>query len=230
MSLRNWLIVAGLVLTTPAIAMDAADVEYSADSSMETADGVMKGQIYVAPGMERRESVMDGAKSVMIIRHDKKVVWMLMPDDEAYMEMKLGENGGRKDDLSSYKIDQTTVGPETVNGIEATKSKIVMTGPKGEKLGGFWWATKEGIVVKMDAIAVDKQSKERFKTELTNLKIGKQKRSLFEVPDGYTNMGMGMGGLGNMMGGDDEDEDEKPQEKAKGKKGFGVKDAVNIFK
>jgi hypothetical protein len=230
MHLKNWLIVAGLVLAGPAVAMPPANVEYSADSSMETADGVMNGTVHVAPGKERREYVMDGEKSVMIMRHDKKLMWMLMPQDQAYMEMKLDQRGARKDDLSAYKIDQTTIGPDTVNGVKTTKSKIVMTGPKGDKLGGFWWASKEGIVVKMDAIAVDKNSKERFKIELKNLKIGKQKPSLFEIPADYSKMDMGMGGLGNMMGGGGKGDDGKPAPKEKKKSGFGLKDAIDLLK
>jgi len=54
------------------------NVEYSADSVMETADGVMKGRVYVAPGKERREYDQDGEPMVMIVRNDKKVTWMLM--------------------------------------------------------------------------------------------------------------------------------------------------------
>ena len=236
--MQTWMIVLVSVLLGFAVSAGAAEnstPEYSADSTMETSDGVVKGTVYVAPGKERRENVMDGEKSVMIIRHDKKVIWMLMPDDKMYTEMKPGQGGERKDDLSAYKIDQTTVGPDTVNGIQATKSKIIMIGSKGDKLGGFMWTTKEGIMVKMDAIAVDKNSKERFKTELTNLKIGKQKASLFEIPDGYSKMDMGMGGLGKMMGngrddGKDEGKDDGQPTQEKGKKGFGLKDAIKLFK
>ena len=207
------------------------EVEYSADSSVETADGVMNGTVYVAPGKERREYVQDGEKSVMIMRHDKKVMWMLQPEDKTHMEMKLSQGGGRKDDISAYKIDHTTVGPDTVNGIKTTKSKLIMIGPKGDKLGGFMWATKEGIAVKMDAIAVDKDSKERFKTELKNLKVGRQDASLFEIPADYSKMDMG--GFGNMMPGSDEEQEDdqkeakQPQNKGK-KKGFSWKDAVDL--
>ena len=133
------------------------------------------------------------------------------------------------------------MGTETVNGVQTTKYKIIMTGPKGEKLGGFSWITNEGIVVKMDAIAVDKKSKERIKMELKNLKIGHVDPSMFEIPKDYTKMDM-MGGLGKaMFGGDDDDSDngdgndnsqnnnDQPPTKEK-KKGFGWKDAIDIFK
>ena len=164
-------------------------VEYSADSVLETAEVSMKGHVNYTPTRERREMVMGsgGDKMIMITRHDKKVAWTLMPSEKMYMEASIAQ-AKSKEDLSSYKIEQTVIGPETVNGVSTTKSKIIMTGPKGEKMGGFMWTTKDNIVVKMDAIAIDKKQKHRYKTELTNLKVGKQDPKLFEVPAGYQKM------------------------------------------
>lgn len=164
-------------------------VEYSADSVMETAEMSMKGHINYTPTRERREMVMGsgGDKMITITRHDKKVAWTLMPAQKMYMETNIAQARG-KDDISGYKIEQTTVGPETVNGVSTTKSKIIMTGPKGEKMGGFWWMTKDNIMVKMDVIAIDKKDKMRIKNELTNLKVGKQDPKQFEVPAGYEKM------------------------------------------
>ena len=232
MKMNKWLIVAGLVLTAPALAVQPSDVEYSADSYFESAEGVQEGSVFHAPNKERREYVQDGEKMIMIVRHDKKVVWMLQPEEKTYMEMKMPKEG-RKDDLSGYKMETSTVGPEKVNGVQTTKSKMIMTGPKGEKLGGFGWRSKEGIVVKLDAIAVDKNSKERLKIELNNLKVGKQNPAMFEVPADYTKMDMGMGGLGKMMmGGDDDKGDAKPEPKSPGKSKsrFGLKDAIDLLK
>src|SRR4030066_426058 len=107
-----------------------------------------------------------GDKMLTITRHDKKVAWTLMPTEKMYMETNIAKTKS-KDDLSGYKIEQTVVGPETVNGVSTTK---------------------ENIVVKMDAIAIDKKQKHRFKSELTNLKVGKQDPKLFEVPAGYEKM------------------------------------------
>lgn len=216
----------------PAVAVEGPKVGYSADGYMELADGVTEGPIYYMPGMERREYVEDGGSMAMIIRHDKKVVWMLMLEDKMYMETKFPKEG-RKDDLGNYKVEQTTVGPDTVNGIKATKTKVIMTGRKGEKMGGFLWTTGDGIVVKTDIIAVDKKSKERIKSELKNLKVGRQDPSIFEIPADYSKMDMGMGGIGKMIGGDDDDAGQdgeaEPQKKGE-KKGFGIKDAIDLFK
>ncbi len=176
--------------TAQAASPTPPQVEYSADTVIETAEVSMKGRVHYTPTRERREMVMGagGEKMLMITRQDKKVAWTLMPSEKMYMETSISQTKEAKDDLSSYKIEQTVIGPETVNGVNTTKSKIIMTGPKGEKMGGFMWTTKENIMVKLDAIAVDKQQKHRYKTELTNLKIGKQDPKLFEVPAGYEKM------------------------------------------
>ena len=193
---------AALLLTAGAAAQhQSATVEYSADTSLEHAEGAMKGKVYSAPGKERREMKAGAETVVSIMRTDKKITWMLMPEQKMYMEMKQNAAAPGKDDLSAYKIEQTVVGKETMNGVETTKSKIIMTGQDGSKMGGFMWMSKDNIMVKMDAVAIDKGSKNRFKSELTNIKIGKQDPALFEIPPGYQKMsmpGMDMGNMGNM--------------------------------
>jgi len=225
MNNRILLLAAGMIIAMSVFAGQDPKVSYSADSYMETADMTMQGKTYYSPGKERREFDQDGSKQIMIVRHDKKVVWMLMPDDSAYMEMKL-VNGGRNDDLSAFKMKTTRVGSETVNGVKTTKSKVIMTGARGVKMGGFIWTSKDGITVKLDAISVDKKSKERFKIELKNLHIGKQNPALFEIPAGYTKMGMG--GMGNLMGGGGHGSKQPQDKKEEG--GFGLKDALDLLK
>jgi hypothetical protein len=101
--------------------------------------------------------------------------------------------------MSAYKIEQTPLGEEKLDGQVMDKSKIVMTHSSGSKMGGFMWTTKQGILAKMDAIAVDKGSKNRFKMEQTNIKVGKQPADLFEIPKGFQLMNMG--GMGDMLKG-----------------------------
>ena len=228
----RWLMfVAGVVMAVPALAMQPSNAEYSADWNMETAEGAVKGKIYQAPNKERREMNDDGEKIVMILRRDKKKAWNLMPSEGMYMEMKLTDPKVGKDDMANYDVEQTVVGPDTVNGVKTTKSKIIMKEkkPNGSKMGGFWWMTKDNIMMKLDVISVEKGKKDRMKMELDNLKIGKQDAALFEVPSNYTKMDMG--GMGKMMmGGGDKDDDDKPAPTEKKKSGFGLKDAIDLLK
>ncbi len=227
----KWLVlVMGMGLATAASAWEGPKVEYSADTVMETAEVAIRGKVYAAPNKERREYAEGGQKIAMIVRADKKLAWLLMPEEKMYMEFDT-KTEGRSDDLSGWKIEQTVIGPETIDGHKTTKSKIIMTGPKGEKLAGFWWLTKDNIIVKMDAIAVDKGRKDRFKIENKNIKIGKQDPTLFEVPAGYQKMAMP--DIGALMRGGGKEPPERgsgAKEKSEKGSGFGLQDALKLLK
>ncbi len=197
------IVVATVLLAGGAAAGDRLNVEYSADQVIETEDGIINSHINSTPTKERREMTQDGMPMILITHYDKAVTWNLMPEEKMYMEMSIKDASPESDDLSAYKIEQTPSGQETLNGQSMKKSKIVMTHSDGSKLGGFMWTTQEGILAKIDAIAVDKKSKDRFKMEQTNIKIGKQPADLFEIPAGYEKVsmgGMGMDMLKGMMG------------------------------
>lgn len=176
------------------------DVEYSADEQMETEDMAMQAKVYHAPGKERREQDMSGMQQIMIMRRDKGVMWMLMPDQKMYMEMKMGQGKEDTADLKDYTIEYSVVGEEVVNGINTTKNKVIVTDKQGNKFGGFMWVSKEGIMVKMDTVSKVEGSKMRVKMERKNIKIENQNPKLFEIPSGYNKMSMpGMGGGFNMQ-------------------------------
>lgn len=224
-----WL-AASVGLASPGLAWEGPQVEYSADTRMETADGVMEGVVFHAPGKERRETKTDGEPMTMIIRQDKQVMWTLMPDANAYMEISLDKSQD-KSDFSAYHIDQTAVGEEDINGIKTTKSKVIMTKKDGSKLGGFWWTTKEGIPLKMDMISVEGKSKERMIMELTNLKIGKQNPKLFEIPADYMNMAMP--NLNDLMKEREPAEEGRPGSKPADEpteEGFGLNNLFDLIK
>ena len=175
-------------------------VDYSADSTMETEGGMaMKSRVYHTVDKERME--MGGSDGMAtIIRKDKKLVWQLMGN--MYMEMPMDASNASGMDAFDI-VEQAEVGPETINGLKTTKSKIVAVKKDGSgKFGGFFWITKEGITVKMDKLSKEGEKKLRMTSELSNLKIEKQDPALFEIPAGYTknDMGamMGMEGMPNM--------------------------------
>ncbi|MBS0179700.1 MAG: hypothetical protein JSR20_13170 [Nitrospira sp.] len=187
----------------PALATERVNVEYSADQIIESEEGATKSRIYSTPTKERRDMSQGGTVMTMITRHDKHVSWTLMPEEKMYMEAPGNTPSQDKSDLSGYQIEQTALGEETVNGVVMNKSKIIMTGTDGTKMGGFMWTTKEGILAKIDALAVEKGQKARFKMEQTNITVGKQPAELFEIPNGFEKLdmgGMGMGMLKGMMG------------------------------
>jgi hypothetical protein len=171
-------------------------VDFSADSTMETEGGItMKSRIYHSANKDRME--MGGSDGMTtIIRKDKKVMWQLMGD--MYMELPMNDSNASGTDAFEI-VEQSEVGHETINGMKTTKSRIVAVKKDGSgKFGGFFWTTKEGIPVKMDLLSKEGDKKMRVARELRNIKLEKQDPALFEIPTGYTKNDMGglMGGAG----------------------------------
>lgn len=196
----------GLVGALPATAaqLSRPQVEYSADSVMQTEEGTIEQHIYATPTKERQELLTAGGDGVaMIFRYDSKLMWQLMPSERMYMEhsmdMAAAQNKGK--DLSKWDFEETVVGEEVLEGVKVTKYKTIATSTDGKKYGGFSWRTKEGIAVKQDLLYKEGNEKHRMTTELKNLKIGKQDPKLFEVPEGFTKFDMA-GMMGGMMSGE----------------------------
>jgi hypothetical protein len=199
------LIFLSAILILPAHASAAASspfptltVEYSADRKIETDSGDMQGRVNAAPGMERNETQMQGFSSVVILRTDKKIGWMLMPAQKMYQELDLAKAGKQAGAVTPEQTVLELVGQETISGHAANKYKFVT---KDKSAGGFLWYTSTGIPVKMDALSKAGREKTRMTVTLENIKIDPQDRSLFEVPAGFNRMPGGGGMFGAMGGG-----------------------------
>jgi hypothetical protein len=240
------LLTLGAVPSARAEEVPASDAEYSADFIMETAEGASNGRLNVAPGKERREDLLqDGDTMVSIRRDDLRRMWMLMPAERMYMEISMDQPAPpgtkRPPSPEEYETKMTREGSEELNGLVTTKYKVIMTGKDGSKMGGFWWMSDEGVLVKMDVISVIKGEKTRMKRELTNIQVGPQSPDLFEIPAGYTSMSMGLAsgmlGLPSMgeapTEGGEASQDAPTEQPKKKKKGFGadfLKDVVDAVK
>lgn len=203
--LSTLLVLASLLVSTPlwAVQLSRPQVEYSADSVMQTEEGTIEQHIYATPTKERQELLTAGGDGVaMIFRYDNKVMLQLMPSQKMYMEHSFekaaAQNKGK--DISQWDFEETVMGEEVLNGMKVTKYKTIATSTDGKKYGGFSWRTKEGIAVKQDLLYKEGNEKKRMMTELKNLKVGKQDPQLFEVPEGFTKFDMA-GMMGGMMGG-----------------------------
>lgn len=166
-------------------------VEYSADRVVETEAGTFTGKVYSAQGKERSETDMGGMQSVMILRRDKELGWMLMPAHKMYQQLDLAQARQQSGAAPDDQVEISEVGSESIEGFDSTKYKLLM---KDGSAGGFVWITREGIPVKMDMLSKEGGKKSRMTVTLKNLTIGSQDPQLFELPGGYSAM-PGMGGF-----------------------------------
>ncbi len=179
---------------------DVGQIEtaFSADAKLETEDMTTMTHITYKPGKVRDEMNMNGQQMVTIHRFDLNKVWMLMGNQNMYMEVD-PEQGSQQ--APQYKlISREVIGPEVINGILTTKYKSIYESADG-KFGGFTWFTKDNIAVKAFLVQKTNGEKHRIKYEFQNLKRGDQADSQFEIPAGYRKFQMGgMGGIPGMQG------------------------------
>jgi len=209
----------GLIFSVGAYAADSApstkppEVEYSAERLISAeVDGKnmqMSAQVNYARGKERDEMEVHGQRMTQILRHDKKLAWMLMPEQSAYMEVSYAKQA-EYCNWPCMNIEKgkgiTTLGREVVNGVETTKYKITCIDKNGNTTDGLFWVADNGVAVKMDFDTLVKSGKRQHAIiELRNLKVANQDPSLFEIPTGYRKFDMsGMplsGGAPAGMGG-----------------------------
>ena len=201
----RWTVIACLSLCAAALtdaahatALPVPTVEYSADRVVETEAGTFSGKVYSAKDKERAETSMQGMQSVMILRREQQLGYMLMPAQKMYQQLDFAKAQQQSGAAPDSEVEITQVGSETIEGFDTTKYKMIM---RDGSAGGFIWITGEGIAVKMDMLNKSDGKKTRITMTLTNLQIGAQDPQLFEVPAGYAAMpAMGASGTGKSKG------------------------------
>lgn len=175
--------------------MKQPTVEYSADMVIESGGVSSTGKVYHGlGGKDRWEMNAQGAKAITISRTDKKVAWILMPEQKMYMEMGIEESAKNTQgtNVNDCEMDFSSLGDENVNGVKATKNRVSGSCPPDDvDYEGTMWITKDNIVVKMASVTTVDGKRTNITMDLKNLDIGKQDASLFEIPAGYQKFSMG---------------------------------------
>lgn len=194
------LVVAWLCLCTfasqagPVTQLPMPKVAYSADRTMVTEAGTFTGKVHSSFGMERAEMTAGGMSSVIILRPDRDLAWMLMPTQRMYQEMDFAKAQRQSGAGPTADVTITEAGTETIDGQPTTKYKLMM---KDGSAGGFMWFTADGVAVKMDLLSKEDGRASRTTVTLSNLVVGDQDAALFEVPADYSAM-PGFKGLGGL--------------------------------
>ena len=107
------LVLATLSAWVPAQAtpMNRPQAEYSADATVENEEGTTKQKIFVTATKERKEMLTgSGEGAVQIFRYDNKVMWLLMPSENMYMEYPIGGGPSKGNDSSQWTYEDTVMG------------------------------------------------------------------------------------------------------------------------
>jgi hypothetical protein len=172
---------------------------FTADMTFTTGrngDQVHHGKIYAGANALRMDmEIQQGMKTSMIVRYDKKVVWMLMPGQPRYMEMPITSRAGLMSALhdSNAQVETHDLGPDKVGGYTCEKYRVHSTS-QGHEYNGLVWVGKGG---EADGFLVKTQDEKSGATsEFSNIHPGEPPASEFEVPAGYQKFQMpGMSGM-----------------------------------
>ena len=165
-------------------------VDFSADMIMSSRQSSMTAKLYVSDQKSRME--MPG--TITISRIDKKVMWMLMPEQRMYMEHPLDMHTAMStQEKVDGEIERKAEGKETVNGMSTTKYRVTIeTGGRREMV--FQWIDDVNhFPVKTAAIDGS------WWSEFKNIKATPQDPALFEIPSGYNKMSFNMPDMSGAM-------------------------------
>ena len=174
---RCWLFILPLLLI---FSGPAAAAQFSALMMIKDGDNLIPAKIYVQDGKLRQEFNDAEGQTVTIVRPDKKVVWVIIPKDRAYLEMPLKHKlPGQFIQIPDDALSKRLVGKETVNGCEAERYEVTVRTGSGLEKQTIWLAPKLGTPVKMVC------HERRFSVEYKSIKEAAQADRLFSLPPGY---------------------------------------------
>ncbi|MFC1805212.1 hypothetical protein ACFLZ3_05255 [Candidatus Omnitrophota bacterium] len=164
--------------------------DFSAEMVNQTKGGVFRGKIYVTFDKVR----MDTPQAITITRMDKKVVWILMPETNTYLEQAFDPSSiaATSADVPG-EFERELLGKEMVGGRMTEKYRIVYK-QDGRSYTMFHWIDPS-INMPVKAAAGDGS----WTMEYKNINIGGQPDSLFELPAGYQKMSFEMPDMGNLL-------------------------------
>lgn len=161
-------------------------LEYSAVQHIETVPGPFLNRIYIAGDRERQDASLGGKTVTTIIRRDKGVAWLLIPEQKLYEEVAVANASvtslpGQLDPQRGARL-----GDERLDGQPV--SKIAMPMNEGRQLA-YAWVSPEGLVLKAMIPADEQTGRPEARLRLQNVQFGRQDSALFELPEGYRRKG-----------------------------------------
>jgi hypothetical protein len=180
-----FVIIASLFVASAAQAAGPLDlsVEYSADVLVGTGDQARPGKLWRTPQALRLETTEGGRPQTVIVRVDRNVALMLVPEMRMAIETDLSGLSLTQALLGSGdKLKTTRLGPETVEGTRTTRWQVETADPKAGWFRGFVWSTERGVVMKIEGEGEHRGRRGYVHLLFRNVKIGTQDAALFEPP------------------------------------------------
>lgn len=158
-------------------------ISYSADFSITINDVEVTGSTRHIPGATRREFEISGISMVSLERWPTNRSYLIFPDQQKYIAAHSGKRSRSltmlKFVLALFGDKARAAGKGSHEGHEVTIYKIA------DKSGSFeMWVTKHGLIVRLEGEGRVRGKSRHISFDLTNIDIGPQEASLFDLPEG----------------------------------------------
>lgn len=166
-----------------AFAAGCLAASFSADLAIKNNKMSQTGKTYVDGKKSRIEMSAGPMQSILIVRGDKGVTWMLNPAQKQFMESRAGSNEWNDPNWQKNLERQATkkhLGKAKIAGYVCDKYLYTF---KNKEMG-----TSTICVAQKLGYPIRVESKSKYggmTMELKNIKEGRQAASLFEIPKGY---------------------------------------------
>lgn len=165
--------------------------DFSADMISKAKEGSFTAKLYVSGDKSRIEM----PQGTTISRMDKKVVWVLMPQQKMYIEQPIDVRlTASMQEKIDGEIERKAIGNEKINNMDTTKY-LVTFDSQGRQESIFQWIN-EATHIPVKTAAVDQS----WSSEFNNIQSGALDQGLFEIPAGFQKMSFGLESMQGMMG------------------------------
>ena len=159
---------------------------FSADQIMSQGGQVQnRSRVYMHGNLYRMEMEQQGQKSIVIMRYDRQVMWILTPSQNTYMEMALqtGRSMIEAAQDPNTRMERQPLGQEKVGPYNCQKYRVRVTS-SGNTWTGIQWTAPElkNFMVKW----LDESTNTVI--EYQNISLTPPDPGLFELPSGYRKM------------------------------------------
>ncbi len=154
----------------------APAAEFSADVLNLYQGQETRAKIYVQTDKIRMET--PDTEEHTILRTDKKVIWIVIPEEKTYLEIHSPQTQGSAVKMKG-EVNRQYVSSETLNGYATKKYEVHYLDKDTLHKAHQWIASDLNYPIKISALDGS------WSTEYRNIRIAPQPASLFEIPEGF---------------------------------------------
>jgi hypothetical protein len=156
---------------------------YTAEQTVNVGGKVRVSMLHVTRDAVRLEDKQSGV--ITIVRRDRKVIWALLPAQQAYLEFPLDSFTQLLAQNKPTAGARETLGSDQIEGYHCAKAQVHTMINGTEHVTTEWTAAELGGLVIKRADAEGKWS-----VTYSAVRPGPQSAALFELPAGYARMSM----------------------------------------